>query len=757
MYKKNVWFFKALPLFLFFGLITFFYKDIFNSYFEADEWFHFTYYLPLTRTSSGFFDAFISTIINAGPLSAGQHVIPFGSVIFFLNTKLFGLNYAPYAFMSIFFHVLNSFLVFLFVKEFFYPNKNIKIVAIAFLSGIFFALSQVPMHAVLWAAFYGQNVFSVTLFLMCLLFFKKAINSKKKKYLYLSLLFLLLDLFLKETAATLFLILPIMATIEKKVFSLKYLLKLFMFALLVFTFFRFVVPNMYFGIENIVNRWTDNYIAVAKQSAGNMDTGTIVSTDLSIYKNVYGELLSRTIRFPLKMTSELYFPREIIFSFLQTLTPIIYPLPENVTGNEEKTRVQNYNLFSNGPGNDLIIYMLSIGILLLLCFSANTYFKNKQYEDLRLMVIGLAIVMCGSLPLVLIVLSFPRWGFDTYFDSRHYYMSTVGGAILFPFLLLAVEKFVSKNLIRMRIAIPSYFIITILFLFWFGYNLHAFNTTIHMIIESNSVPRKQVVNQIKEYLPVLPKSAVFYVETDGLGAYGPALPFQTNVAQALTVIYYDKNPLPDEFFASTIFEKTGTGYKFVNGRGFGFYNTKKGLSEALLENKFSTDDVYAFYYHTNAIKLDDITKSTRSEMQQYLEDSKENDNWVVFQDATTKILFRHPASSQVVEEVSEVIDPRLLKKFTIIDPSFTVQLSVVSIAPTFDLNDMQTVVGGSTEAKKIYYDAYHFTDAVIMRSSFETIYFVKFPDKLIRLTVSTKNTLQEKIFEKIIGSISVSE
>ena len=87
------------------AIIFFLFRNLFNSYFEADEWFHFTYYLPLTGKPDGFLTAFTSTIVDTGLLSGeGQHITPLATEIFFLNTKFFGLSFPPYAFISLLLH-----------------------------------------------------------------------------------------------------------------------------------------------------------------------------------------------------------------------------------------------------------------------------------------------------------------------------------------------------------------------------------------------------------------------------------------------------------------------------------------------------------------------------------------------------------------------------------------------------------------------------------------------------------------------------
>ncbi len=154
---------RTWVVFAFFLVLIFFlFRNLFNSYFEADEWFHFTYYLPLTRKEDGFFTALLSTIISSGPLSAGQHVIPIASAIYFLNTKFFGLNYPSYAFMSLLLHSINSFLVFLFIKTLLHKKDNLTRNIFFFFVGLFFAFSLTHMHAITGAAlFYGHYFLSL--------------------------------------------------------------------------------------------------------------------------------------------------------------------------------------------------------------------------------------------------------------------------------------------------------------------------------------------------------------------------------------------------------------------------------------------------------------------------------------------------------------------------------------------------------------------------------------------------------------------
>lgn len=603
--------FNFLVFIFFVALVFITFRQLFNSYFEADEWFHFTYYLPLARQPDGFLTAIISTIINNGPLSAGQHVIPVASAIFFLNTKFFGLNYPPYAFMSLILHALNSFFVFLFIKTLLHQKQSITKNIFAILGALFFALAPTPIHAVTGAApFYGQNVLSVTFFLLCSLFFKLAFIEKRKKYVYFSVLFLFLALFTKETAVFLFILLPFMAVLERGIFPLKFLGKVFVSSLVVYLIFRFIIPNFHTLPGKIIDKFLEGYIPKSyTQPTKTVDTGTITSTDLSIYKNLPSEILFRAVTFPIKMVGTLFLPRQTVFSIVEFITPIVQPVPP---GGDSADMSQSRLNFLYGPGNGFIIYIAGIGIIIFCVSQIFRFIGMRKTYEAQALATGLAIIIFSALPLVAIIFSFPRWGYDFYFDSRFYYNPNVGAAIVFPFLLLGIAKFVSRLLRIHRVL----FVVFALFIIWLINNMNVFNLTLKQFTQNFQPDRREVVAQLKKYLPKLPQKAVFYVETDGLSAYGPILPFQTSVPQALTVVYYDKSPLPDIFFNKTLFDGKTQGYYYSQGRGFGYYTSKKNLAEAVLSNSFSVDDIYAFYYYAQKVKLKNITSQIRQEIRE---------------------------------------------------------------------------------------------------------------------------------------------
>jgi len=597
---------KKFDIFVFILLtvsIFILYRQLFNSSFEADEWNVTAHYLPLTRVSNGLFASLTSPILDE--LSAGQHNIPIASIIYYLNTKFFGINYVPYAFMSLFLHAINSFLIFLFIKLLLNKKDELVKNLYAFLGAIFFAFAPTPMHTITGAApFYGQNILSVTFFILCLFSFKLAFVKKDKKLIYAAVIFLFSSLFTKETSFFLFLLLPFMALMDRGVFSSKFLGKVFSFCLILYILIRFIVPNAAFFKDQLVNKLVEGQVpSHSLQKAKVVDTGTIVSRDISIYKNLPGEVILRTITFPLRMVGTLFLPRPTVFSIVQFITPIVIPLAALGDSTSQLA-------FLYGPGNFVIIYLASLAIVIFCLSSIIGFVKRKKLQEAKALATGLAIVIFSALPLVAIIFSFPRWGYDFYFDSRFYYNPTVGAAIIFPFLLFGIAKLISKVFNIKKISIVFF----VIFIIWLVNNMYIFDLTLKAFVNKFGSDRREFVGQLKNYLPTLPKKTVFYFETDGLSAFGPALPFYTSVPQALAVVYYDKSPLPDEFLIKPLFNGKPEGYLYTQGKGLGYYTSKKNLAEALSSNSFSINDVYGFYYYGEKAKLKNITIELRKEL-----------------------------------------------------------------------------------------------------------------------------------------------
>lgn len=576
-------------------IIFFSYSSLFNSYFESDEWFYFTYYYPLTQEPYGAIIAVISTIIDSDYISGGQHVVPFASLIYFLNTKILGLNFVFYVFMSLLLHSINSFLVFLFIKALFNRKKILIQNLFAILGATFFAISSIPMHAITWAGFYGQNVLSVTFFLLCVLCFEVAFNREKIKFIYFSLFFLILALFTKESTFFLFLLLPLMVILEKRAFSLRLLGKFFIIAVTIFAVFRFLIPNINTFSDMIV----DSYLS----------TGSVEKT-ITINK-LKDEIIFRTLTFPIKITGSLFVPPENAMLSAQILAPVIVPVPP---GGDQITT----SAFINYSGPSTVIYLVSLVVIFFTIASTIKLIRKKKSDDAKVLIVGFLIMILGALPLVPIILTFPTWGYATFFESRHLYNPSVGAAIIFPFILFGLSNFVSKIIKTRNVII----IVALFFTVWLIYNTYAFNKSIKVFAQNYGKDRREIVKQLKDFMPELSQRTVFYFEKDGKAPFA-SLPFFTSVPQALTVVYYKESSLPKSFYNKPLFSGEPEGYQFSENRGFGFYITKQKLMEDLYMKKFELRDIYGFYYYGEEARIESITNRIRNEAEIYLENKYE--------------------------------------------------------------------------------------------------------------------------------------
>lgn len=732
--------------------IFFLYKQLFNFSFEAEEWVFTARYLPLTKLSlfNGLAASVSSPLLNIEDLSGGQHIIPIASIIYYLNTKLFGINYFPYAFMSLLLHSLNSILIFLFIKLLLDKKRNYIKNIFGILGAIFFAFAPSSIHTITGAApFYGQNILSVTFFLLCIFSFKLSFLKKERNFIYLTIIFLFLSLFTKETSFFLFLLLPVMALIEKRIFPLKFLGKVFAMSLVAYLIVRFVIPNFYALPGKISDIITDKYIPKSyTQPAKVVDTGTIVSRDLSIYKNLPGEVLLRTVTFPIRMTGTLFLPRTTVFSIVQFITPIMVPLASLGDTSSQLA-------FSYGPGNFVIIYLASLIIIFFCLSSIVRFIRQKQIEEAQALATGLAIILFSALPLVAIIFSFPRWGYDFYFDARFYYNPNVGAAIVFPFLILGIARFFSKLLNVRSVSVAA----VIVFLIWLVNNMSVFSLTLNQFINRFGADRREIINQVKSYMPVLPEKTVFFFETDGLSAFGPSLPFYTSVPQAFAVSYYDKSPLPDDFLIKPLFNAKPEGYLYKNGRGLGYYTSKKNLSQALLQKKFEISDIYAFYYKSLEGKLFDTTLQTRKEMQDYL-DNADILSWKKFSNSSLKISFLYPQSTEI--EDLNMTNANTIMSLFFRDPQFNAEMFFINVSSSFNINEnikFQSVNDISLTPqdiieKDVFYDKYRFNKLIIVNKD-NPRYFLRFGDMIIYVKTISNNTEGLRILERILGSLEI--
>ncbi len=228
---------KYLLFLVFLGLTFLYYHKTLSSYFEGDEWFYFSEYFPLLiNPFLGFFVAITKGVTDAYWISAGGHVTPLQSLLWFFLIVFFKLNFKFYAVSSLVLHAVNVFLLYALTKQI------IKDKFFAFCVAAFFLTNSAHFQAVNWAMVIVYDLFLTTLILLSLLSLLKF--GKNQRWVVISTVCFVSALMIKETAAILFIIYPLFSAF----FKAKYFKKsLFVTAAIFVSYvpFRFILPRFF--------------------------------------------------------------------------------------------------------------------------------------------------------------------------------------------------------------------------------------------------------------------------------------------------------------------------------------------------------------------------------------------------------------------------------------------------------------------------------------------------------------------------------
>ena len=123
--------------------------------------------------------------------------MPLAIFSYAIDYSLWGLNPIAFHTVNILLHVLNSILLFVFVKKL--TGKEIA----AFIAALIFTVHPMNVETVSWVSERSTLLYTM-FYILSLFFYIKHINeSKTKKYIYFSLIFFLLSVFSKPFAVTL--------------------------------------------------------------------------------------------------------------------------------------------------------------------------------------------------------------------------------------------------------------------------------------------------------------------------------------------------------------------------------------------------------------------------------------------------------------------------------------------------------------------------------------------------------------------------
>ena len=613
----------SLPSFLFLaaGITLFSYKLIFNSYFEGDEWYwmrilHETYAAP-----DWFSKIFLASFHSRD--MTNPHVIPISDGYQLLQFHFFGLQYSHYVVTSLLGHFINTLLVTIFT--FLYCNS--KKIAIA--AGLLFAALTTHSQAVTWMAAVVNTQPALFFGLLSLIFSLLFVRTNKKRYFAGALFSLLCSVLSKETAIIFLALVPMLYVSEKRNEYSTSFWQYFGFASIVLAFFGVQYGARFGGafvLESSQQPWL--YILLAKFDA----------FDISLF-------IFRYLIFFAKIISQSIVPFSLISQLGYSITELQFPY----FWEEESIGGTKFLVFVQSVAPEFLSYLLAFCILLLL---RAVYVATEYHRQMRTLFFGFIV---GVIPILLITIRFPWWGFTTAIDERHFYHLSFIIAIFLAITLETVANFFSRktNLNRENI-----------FLFLLGLLLVGNITLTHEKIlkqqeATSSEVRAKIVSTLQKEIAEPQKKMIVYIESDSsfYGFAEPMLPFQTSFAHMLPVIFsqhmhprgldYPESFYTGEFLAQSKGSLVSQGVYESEDYLLGHYLSKTALLKYLHDNQEDIDSVYGFVFHSKSGDFSNITSELRSSIHDFFVQGQAYSNWQKWHFNQKHMLFKTDPQWQV--------------------------------------------------------------------------------------------------------------
>lgn len=354
-----------------------------NTFYQQDEWYGLGDIL-VNGPGAIFLNVSLLQII------LGQGRILSDALIYFLIGQ-FPFNITPVALFAIFFHIINTILVFILIK------KIIKKAVPSILASLFFSFNGVAVGAVTWAASGTGTLPATTLIILGLFCYLKFIETNQNKWLIWLFSSLYLSLYFKEIGIFLFIFLPAFHLI-----FFKYHLNKFFRQFLIFIIFFIASSSMTLVQFQSIPVEKDLFL-----------TGATPNSFLT--------LVSRALIYPLTSFSLVLVPSGAFFDFAKHLTWIYYPfLPPAI-----------YDLVAQSVVLDGLAVLLSLTTAFILFM----FFKGSLNKKYAIFFVG--FILFSVLPYIIIGKT------GSYLESRYYYLASLGWAVLFGLLLKNSKFFLS--------------------------------------------------------------------------------------------------------------------------------------------------------------------------------------------------------------------------------------------------------------------------------------------------------------------------
>lgn len=558
------------------SLVTVFtYKDLPKTFFQQDEWL----YMGTNIISLSSHNLFLNTVL---PFQGGlTHFFPLTTFYILLQYVLFKTDFQYYAIADIVFHLANGILVFFLIK------KITKSEIFSVLTSLLFLTYSISHQAVSWVSAGSGILFATFFSLVALLFFVEYLGSKKIRYLLASLSSVLIALLFKEISIFIFLFMPLYWLYNKQKTTGKFIPR-----------WKEVIPFLVlFGAYASLRLFFVFF---------NFSTPLFAVPDSSpAPKIVY---LYRTIAVPLKGFSQSFFSQQFLIKTSEDIARVSYPQYSQF-------------VYSTGEVNpyisqtimyDFLSYILSI-LLLIIAYIVFRVFVKEKAKTLKDGVVFSVLLLLTSLtPFILLP---GKVGYFSIFEPRHLYIASIGASLAIVLFLYVISGIIFKKK-GQRV-----FFVCVLGFLLVSFHIQSIHKDINLLKDIGET-RKSFLTKVKTEHSKLPSQVVFYTESDqvyyGIGDQ-KILPVQSGFGQMLMVWYQNTEHFPICLYdREFLYEITSEGYRFCDGRGFGYFRNYKNLLAEFKKNNLKEDSIIGYSWNSKKEKFIDITFSLRARIKRDL-------------------------------------------------------------------------------------------------------------------------------------------
>lgn len=471
-----------------------------------------------------------------------------GGLTYFLFASNFPLQNIQMALFAIMLHLITTFLVFILIRRF------ITNVYFALIGSIFFAVNAVSHQSVTWSMVSISIIPSTILIILALLLFLKYLDNSRPRYLILSGLLIYLSLWFRETGLYLFIFLPLAALLFKKYSLTSFIKQYWGFILL------FLLIVSYRVLELSLRTDTANLYITGQN------------------ENFFSTLILRAIFYPLTSFSLMFVPGDQSLEFARMVLRQIYPF--------FASSAQNILI-----AQTVILDFLSMILDFIIILCSFILLKKEKSTNKKWVYFWLVFTLMSFLPYIIISKDF------SYLESRYYYLSMVGGSILFSWVLKRLWE-----VFGIRIFSTVFLPLSVVYLV---FHVSVVKGAIEEQVRLSNV-RKDFIVQLKTLVPALDNSRqVFYTTSDqNYWVDGNKLPFQQGSGFTIMVLYSDSGKIPKKWLVDGyLFDIGSQGYRENTDYGFGFFYDLKKLEETIKQYNLPRSSVINLHYDSDKQKL----------------------------------------------------------------------------------------------------------------------------------------------------------